>query len=85
LKELEERKQVFIEFSEIERTIFSCRSILGDTERNKLNKQLSSYKLELENGTLAEPRQKYIDFQETMSQSIHNAVKEEQKKLLNYE
>jgi molecular chaperone DnaK len=85
LKELEERKQVFMEFSEIERTIYSFRTMLGDIERNKLIKQLTAYKIELENGTLAEPRQKYIDFQETMSQTIHNAVKEEQKKLLNYE
>lgn len=30
LKELEERKAAFLEFSEIERIIYSLRSVLGD-------------------------------------------------------
>jgi len=85
LKDLEERKEAFIDFSELERTIYSCRVILGDSEKNKLMKQISTYKLELESGSLVEPKKKIIEFQEVLSQSLHNAVREEQKKLLNYE
>lgn len=36
-------------------------------------------KLELENGTLAEPKKKASDFHETLSNSLHNAVREQQK------
>lgn len=98
LKELEERKEAFIELSEIERTIYSLRTILGDvcffsfkivfincvthlsqSEKSKLMKQLNTLKLELENGTLAEPKKKALEFSETLSHSLHNAVREEQK------
>jgi len=85
LKEIEERKTAFIEFSELERTLYNCRSIIGDSDRNKLMKQVLAYKLELENGNLTEHKQKYLDFQEAISQALHNAIREEQKKLLNYE
>jgi len=85
LKEIEERKTAFIEFSELERTVYNCRALLGDSERNKLLKQINAYKLELEHGTLKEHKQKYLDFQDTISHALHNAVREEQKKLLNYE
>jgi molecular chaperone DnaK len=85
LKELEERKKVFIEFTELERTIYSCRSILGENDKNKLMKQIFAHKLELENGTLTDPKKKHSDVQEAISQLLHLHVREEQKKLLNYE
>jgi len=85
LKELEDRKESFKQFTELEMTIYSCRAILGDTEKNKLMKQVLAFKLELENGSLIDPNKKFNDFQEIISQSLHNAVREEQKKLLNYE